>query len=524
MKLAAAGADLDECWMSFQEYFERLKTAESWGKPMAALLGALDAQRDLGAAAIGGKDSMSGSFEDIHVPPTLISFAAAKGEVKNIASPEFKHVGSYVYRVSVKKDENGRFKGTACRKLSVIVDRFIKNGAITAAYVPERNGAAEALIKMTMGNGIGVKLFTDDIFKPEFGSFMIECPLSFGIEDEDIETELIGVTLDKPVIKLEELPVKHPDTEPVPLERIMAAYDSTLEPIFPVSCDNGPMLEVECSDKPYVKPFGVKTAHPKAVVPVFPGTNCEYETLRAFREAGFTADAVVIRTGSEAALRDSISDFVRAADSSEVLFIPGGFSNGDEPDGSGKFIAAFLTSPACRAAVEALLSRGGLMGGICNGFQALLRTGLLPYGRFTEPSSEMPALTHNVIGRHQSRIVRVRVETSASPWLRNVRAGEIYCVPISHGEGRFVAPEPVIRSLAENGQVITRYVDQNGWPTMDILHNPNGSYAAIEGVCSPDGRIFGKMGHAERIGEGLYRNVPGCYDMRLFNSAFEFFN
>jgi phosphoribosylformylglycinamidine synthase len=522
-KLAAAGADLDECWMSFQEYFERLKSASSWGKPMAALLGALDAQVDLGTAAIGGKDSMSGSFEDIHVPPTLISFAAAKGNVKNVISPEFKHAGSCVYRVTAQKDENGHVNGRAYRKLSFIISQFIKHGAVTAAYVPGRFGTAEALIKMAMGNGIGIKLFTDDIFKPEYGAFVIECPAQTGIHDPEIEMEFIGVTIDKPVIKLAEIAVKHPDTEPVPLADILAPYEEKLDQIFPAAAKAGEMLEVECADKPYVKPFGVSTASPRAVIPVFPGTNCEYETERRFNEAGFDTKVVVVRTGSGKALAESIDDFTREVASSQVIFIPGGFSNGDEPDGSGKFIAAFLKNAECRKAVEDMLSRGGLMGGICNGFQALLRTGLLPYGKFVQPSAEMPSLTHNVIARHMSRIVRVRVESSASPWLRNVRRGEIYSVPISHGEGRFVAPENVIRELAASGLVITRYVDDKGLPTMEMPFNPNGSYAAIEGVMSPDGRIFGKMGHAERIGSGLYRNVPGVYDMRLFESAYDFF-
>jgi phosphoribosylformylglycinamidine synthase len=515
-KLAAAGADLDECWMSFQEYFERLKSNESWGKPLSALLGALDAQRDLGVAAIGGKDSMSGSFEDIHVPPTLISFAAAVGEAKKIASPEFKHAGSNVIRFSVKKDENGRVDGVKYRELCIAVNDLIKRGVICSAYVPERFGAAEALIKMCMGNGLGIELETDDIFRSEFGSFIVESRHGLSLESEDFEKELLGVTVGKPVIIF--------GGECIKLKDVRKAYDETLEGVFPVNCDNGEMIELDCQDRHYVKPFGVQTARPSAVIPVFPGTNCEFETLRRFREAGFEADTVIIRTGSEAALRDSISDFVKRVDSSEVLFIPGGFSNGDEPDGSGKFIAAFLGSEECRVSVEKMLARGGLAGGICNGFQALLRTGLLPYGRFMEPAADMPALTHNVIGRHQSRIVRVRVETNDSPWLRCVRSGEIYCVPISHGEGRFVAPEDVLKDLAANGQIITRYVDSEGEPTMDALYNPNGSYGAIEGVCSPDGRIFGKMGHAERIGEGLYKNVPGCYDMGLFRSAYRFFN
>ena len=517
-KLAAAGADLDECWMSFQEYFEKLKTEEAWGKPMAALLGALDAQVDFGTAAIGGKDSMSGSFESIHVPPTLISFAAATGSVKNVISPEFKHSGSRIYRCSVK-NENGRPRGTELRGLCEAVNAAVKSGAVSAAYVPGRAGAAEAMIKMAIGNGIGARLFTREIFKPEFGSFICEAQdeLELGA---GFECELMGITLDKPEIRFEE----EGKEQAVLLSEIINAYDSVLESVFPARCDNGPMIELACADNRYVKPFGVKTAHPKAVIPVFPGTNCEYETQRQFREAGFEAQTVVVRTGSDKALRDSIGDFTAALDSAETLFIPGGFSNGDEPDGSGKFIAAFLRNESCRRSVEAMLARGGLIGGICNGFQALLRTGLLPYGKFVEPSAEMPALTHNVIGRHMSRIVKVIVETNSSPWLRNVRRGEVYCVPISHGEGRFVAPEAVLKELASSGRIITRYVDNAGRPTMDIEFNPNGSFGAIEGVCSPDGRIFGKMGHSERIGSGLYKNVPGCYDMKLFASAYDFFN
>ena len=511
-KLAAAGADMGECWLSFQEYFERLRSASAWGRPLSALLGALDAQIDMGAAAIGGKDSMSGSFENISVPPTLISFAAAVGSAKNVISPEFKAAGHDIIRLRPEKRGNGLPEPGSVKRIFAAVSEGIRSGDILSAYVPERFGAAEAVLKMAMGNGVGAELYTDDIFDPECGAFVIEARPGFETEG----AELIGVTLDKPVIVLGGVQKA--------ISALLESYDTRLESIFPTRCDNGEMLEVSCADKPYVKPFGVKTAHPKAVIPVFPGTNCEYETERRFRAAGFDTELVIVRTGSTASLTDSIRCFKNALDGAETLFIPGGFSNGDEPDGSGKFIAAFLRSADCAASVEKLLSRGGLIGGICNGFQALLRTGLLPFGRIVEPTADMPALTHNVISRHMSRIVRVRVETSASPWLRNVRAGEIYNVPISHGEGRFVAPEGVIRQLAESGQIITRYVDHSGEPSMDQSFNPNGSYAAIEGVCSPDGRIFGKMGHAERIGDRLYKNVAGVYDMRLFESAFDFFN
>ena len=514
-KLAASGADLDECWFSFQEYFERMKSESSWGKPLSALLGALDAQIDLGAAAIGGKDSMSGSFEDIHVPPTLLSFAVAAGSVRNIISPEFKHAGSRVIRLGVKRDANGLPDHRRFRELCLLVNNAVKEGQIFSAFVPGRCGAAEAILKMSFGNGVGVKLDTDDIFRPEFCSFILECSEDFPTAPDCFEQELLGRTAADPVISFGDCAFD--------LGELVSDYEDRLEGIFPVKAEAGTMLDIECADPRYVKPFGIKTAKPKAVIPVFPGTNCEFETERRLVRAGFDTKQVVVRTGSVGALRDSIRDFTEALDASELLFLPGGFSNGDEPDGSGKFIAAFLGNPECRKSVEAMLSRGGLAGGICNGFQALLRTGLLPYGKFVEPFAEMPTLTHNTIGRHISRIVRVRVETSASPWLRNVRRGEIYSVPVSHGEGRFCAPEAVIRELAEKGRIITRYVDANGVPSMDASANPNGSYAAIEGIMSPDGRIFGKMGHAERIGEGLYKNVGGVYDMRLFESAYEFF-
>ena len=515
-KLAAAGADLSECWLSFQEYFERMKTASSWGKPLSALLGALDAQVDFGAAAIGGKDSMSGTFENINVPPTLISFAVAAGDARDVISPEFKYSGSKVYRLLVKRGPDGRIDGRQFRVLCMVINNAVRDGHISAAYVPGRHGAAEAIIRMAMGNGIGVKLRTDDLFRPEYCSFIVESAGGFSTSSNYIDQELIGETTSKPVISF--------GGESAELSEIIEAYEKPLSGIYPVSVPGGELLQVECADKRYVKPFGVKTAAPKAVIPVFPGTNCEFETERRLEKAGFDTRFVIIRTGSDASLKDSISDFTKAIDESELMFIPGGFSNGDEPDGSGKFIAAFLRNPECAASVEAMLARGGLAGGICNGFQALLRTGLLPYGKFTDLGKDMPTLTHNTIGRHISRIVRVMVETSASPWLRNVRRGEIYCVPVSHGEGRFCAPKEVIAALAENGQIITRYVDPSGVPSMDMEVNPNGSYAAIEGIMSPDGRIFGKMGHAERIGAGLYRNVHGVYDMRLFESAFDFFN
>ncbi|MCR5610391.1 MAG: phosphoribosylformylglycinamidine synthase [Clostridiales bacterium] len=526
MKLAAAGADMDECWFSFQEYFERMKDESSWGKPLSALLGALDAQTDLKTAAIGGKDSMSGSFEDIHVPPTLISFAAATGRLENVISPEFKAAGHLVYRVTAPKKANGLPNGRFVKELSKLVSDAIKKGVVVSAYVPGRFGTAEAAVKMAMGNGVGVKLFTDRIYRPEFGTFVLECT-----EEPDFgffETEKIGETLSNPVITVSlsdpGYPAREPREESVRLSSVLEDYEARLDGVFPVSADGGEMLNVECADKPYAKPFGVKTAHPAAVIPVFPGTNCEYETERAFLEAGFDTRIVIVRTGSDADLGASVAEFAGAIDRSELMFIPGGFSNGDEPDGSGKFIAAFLNNPEVRRSVEAMLARGGLAGGICNGFQALLRTGLLPYGEFRAISSEMPTLTHNLIGRHISRIVRVRVETNASPWLRNVRRGEVYCVPVSHGEGRFAADPEVIRALAANGRIITRYVDAKGEPSMDMSVNPNGSVAAIEGIMSPDGRVFGKMGHSERIGRGLYKNVGGVYDMGLFRSAYDFFN
>jgi len=521
LKLIAAGSDRDKIWLSFQEYFERPgQDPKAWGKPAAALLGALDAQIDLSCAAIGGKDSMSGSFENIHVPPTLISFAAGVGEISHIVSPEFKQAGHKAALLRAKRIENSLPEPSSLNALLSFVESGIKAGEILSCHVPGRGGAAESLLLMSLGNNIGIQLACDEneLFNVECGSVVVELAGSIpgSCEFEVIE---LGETLNDVIT--------FGNGEQMSIADIMSPYFEGLTSVFPTEAESdancGP--EIIKPEKQLVnKHIGIILhTPPMAVIPVFPGTNCEYETERAFRGAGFGTAVTVIRTGSEAALAASIDEFRKAVEAAEVLFIPGGFSNSDEPDGSGKFIASFLRNDDCRRAVEGLLAREGLIGGICNGFQALVRTGLLPYGRFTEPSADMPVLAPNTIGRHQSQIVKVRVEQNVSPWLSMCRAGEVYRVPISHGEGRFAADEALLAELAASGQIITRYVDDDGQPSMSCKYNPNGSKWAVEGVCSPDGRIFGKMGHAERIGSGLYKNVPGRYDMRLFEAARRYF-
>lgn len=530
-RLAAVGADLGMCHLSFQEYFGRLgRDPRRWGKPVAALLGALSAQLDLGVASIGGKDSMSGSFEDLDVPPTLVSFAVATADARRVVSPEFKRPGSRVvllrprYRGALPEPES-------MRGLLERVGGLIRSGAVRAAFTPTFGGAAAAVLKMALGNGLGFAfgdgVSLSELFGADCGSFVLE--LEDGAE--------LGGGLDRVELgRTRELPELSWRGERVGLDLLESVYEEVLEGVYPTRCPSKPACGGGIPDCGIAAPepsrplprVPVGTARPGFLVPVFPGTNCEYETARAVERAGGRAEVTLVNTLSPKAMRASTERFAERLRASQALLIPGGFSNGDEPDGSGKFIAIFLRSPAVRGAVEALLKeRGGLICGICNGFQALIRTGLLPYGRIMEPEGlarpggEAPTLTLNAIGRHQSRMVRVRVLSNRSPWLGRVRVGDVYTVPISHGEGRFVcSPEPLKR-LAESGQVATQYVDPEGRPTMDIRHNPNGSDWAVEGLLSPDGRVFGRMGHAERVGPYLYRNVEGVYDMGMFESAVE---
>ncbi len=520
-KLIAAGAGREAIYLSFQEYFEKLeKDSERWGKPAAALLGALKAQMGLGAAAIGGKDSMSGSFEDIHVPPTLVSFAVTTEEAENILSPEFKKAGHEIYLLEPETEGDGLPTAESLLKNFDIIKDLNDKGIICSVYTPGPGGIGEAVMKMSLGNKVGVA-FTDEldvqrIFRCKYGSFIIEAAK----EMPEIEgLRLIGRTTDEPAISY--------GGEAIELEELEKIYEGTLEGVYPmnIESDKSQILRITCDRKDgAAKGPVVKTARPRVIIPAFPGTNCEYDSARAFERAGAEAQIMVIRNLTAEDIDRSVEEFAKAMDQAQMFFIPGGFSGGDEPDGSGKFITAFFRNPAVKESVERLLDeRGGLAAGICNGFQALIKLGLIPFGKIVDTDENCPTLTFNEIGRHQSKMVRIRVASNLSPWLANTRPGDIFTVPVSHGEGRLIAPDAVLSELADKGQVATQYVDFQGNPTRDIKYNPNGSMLAIEGMTSPDGRVFGKMGHAERTGKYLYKNVPGEYDMKMFESAVEYF-
>ncbi len=511
-KLIAQGAAFEDVYLTFQEYFCRPGSdPERWGQPLAALLGALKAQRELGIAAIGGKDSMSGSFEDLDVPPTLVSFAVTMGKESDVVSGEFKAPGHKVIWLK-PETKNGLPDAESLKKLYQRVTALLRSGEAVAAWTPTCGGPAEAVFKMCVGNGVGFKFSSavemDAIFAPCYGSFLLE------MTGETAEN-VLGVTTASGEIEYKD--------ESPELSTLLAAWEGRLEKVYPTRAgEDVPAPEYSFMAITRVTPKA-SVAKPRVLIPVFPGTNCEYDTARRFEEAGAEAEIFVIRNQSSAAIAESVEAFAKRVEDSQILFIPGGFSGGDEPDGSGKFITAFFRAGKVKDAVTDLLERrDGLMGGICNGFQALIKLGLVPYGRILDTDETCPTLTYNTIGRHQSRLVRIKVASNKSPWLAAAEPGQIFTVPISHGEGKFLASAQTVAQMAEKGQIATQYVDFAGRPTMDIAHNPNGSVAAIEGITSPDGRVFGKMGHSERVG-GLYKNVPGEYDMKLFTSAVRYF-
>ena len=515
-KLIASGAKFEDVYLTFQEYFEKPgKDAKRWGKPMAALLGAFKAQMDYEIAAIGGKDSMSGSFENIDVPPTLVSFAVTTGKNDEVVSPEFKKAGNKVVWIKPEYDENGLPVASSVKAVYETVYGLVKDKKALSVYTPTYGGVAEGIMKMAFGNSIGFdfdnSITVPEIFGYSYGSFIIE------LSDNTEVGTVLGYTTDKNEITL--------GGEKVSLNNLLDIYENKLEPIYSCNIKQGteniPAFN-SVADKVYNA--SVKTAKPKVLIPVFPGTNCEYDTAKALQRAGAEPDIMVIKNLTAAGISESVEEFAEKIKQSQIIFIPGGFSGGDEPDGSGKFITAFFRNGKIKEQVNELLkNRDGLMCGICNGFQAIIKLGLVSHGEIIDADKDCPTLTFNTIGRHQSRIVRTRVASNKSPWLMNVQPGEIYSVPISHGEGRFIAPEAVINRLAQNGQIITQYVDLAGNPTADIRFNPNNSDCAIEGIVSPDGRVLGKMGHTERYANGLYKNVDGNYDMGLFESAVKYF-
>ena len=514
-KLVAHGADFKDVYLSFQEYFEKLgQDPKKWGKPFSALLGALEAQLDLGVGAIGGKDSMSGTFEDLHVPPTLVSFAVTTDHIDNIISPEFKEAGNKVYLLKPEVDERGLPTGDSLKKLFDKVTALMRKGVVKACYTPTYGGVAEGILKMMMGNGIGFKfadgISMEELFGYNYGAFVIEAT-------EEVDGVLVGETAP-------EYEVSYAG-ETLCMEEICKIYEDKLESVYPCNIETEgekpENLSFEADKKFSAK---VKVDTPKVLIPVFPGTNCEYDTAKAFERAGAETEIFVINNLTSADVAKSIADFAAKVRESQIIFIPGGFSGGDEPDGSGKFITAFFRNAEVKDAVNELLQeRDGLMAGICNGFQAIIKLGLVPYGKIVDTDEDCATLTYNKISRHQSKLVRTRIASNNSPWLANTKVGDIYTVPISHGEGRFIAPLALREELAAKGQIITQYVDLEGNATNDIQFNPNGSDWAIEGIISPDGRVLGKMGHSERIGDGLYQNVIGEFDMKMFEAAVNYF-
>ncbi len=515
-KLIATGASFEDVYLTFQEYFESpRKDAKRWGKPLAALLGAFKAQLELGIGSIGGKDSMCGSFEDIDVPPTLVSFAVTTGKTSDVISPEFKKAGNKVQLLAPIYDENGLPKTDSLLKTFDAVNKAVRSGKAKAVYTLGLGGIGEAVMKMAFGNSLGFK-FCDNmsvsaIFGYHYGAFLIET-------EEEIENAVtIGTVTENAVITLK--------NDEVSLDELLRIYENKLESVYSCNIQNNEKTQENFEFKATSYPApAIKVAKPKVLIPAFPGTNCEFDSAKAVRDAGAEPKILVINNLSADGISRSVESFANELKSSQMIFIPGGFSGGDEPDGSGKFITAFFRNNEIKDGVTDLLeNRDGLMCGICNGFQALIKLGLVPYGKIIDTDETCPTLTFNTIARHQSRIVRTRIASNKSPWLKNTNVGDIYSVPISHGEGRFIADEALIKELAKNGQIATQYVDLNGNATNDIHFNPNDSMYAIEGITSPDGRVFGKMGHSERIGAGLYKNVPGEYDIKMFRSAVEYF-
>ena len=539
-KIAAMGGDYKKVRLTFQEYFEKLlRDEEKWGKPFAALLGAYKAQMDLGLPAIGGKDSMSGSFGELNVPPTLVSFAVGLEKASRIISPEFKSIGSTLVLMKGEKLEDGTLEMEGFKNNLEKLYKLIGEEKVISAYSLKFGGVSEGITKMSLGNRIGAilnNISKEELFGFNYGSLILEVKEGVNLEDEFKGTnyKVIGSTIKDEVIKCEEY-----DFE-VSLKELEKAYEEKLEGVFKSKTEdkeecvsdlinndkdgasilNNGQMHIEEKLKSKI----TRVEKPRVVIPVFPGTNCEYDCRRAFEKEGAEVHEVIIRNLNKEALIDSINMLKKEIDKSQIIMLPGGFSAGDEPDGSAKFIATIFRNPKIKDSVMKLLNeRDGLILGICNGFQALIKLGLLPYGKIIDIEEDMATLTYNNINRHMSSIVRTKIISKKSPWFNEVSLGEVHSIPISHGEGRFVAPEALIKELVENDQIATQYVDLEGNMAMNMPYNPNGSSLAIEGITSRDGRILGKMGHSERIGENLYKNIPGEFDQKLFKSGVDYF-
>ena len=515
-KLIATGASYEDVYLTFQEYFEKpKKDSKRWGKPFSALLGAFRAQVELGIAAIGGKDSMSGSFEQLDVPPTLVSFAVTTGKTDEVITNDAKAAGHKLISICPAYGKDNLPDAESLIATFNKVTAMMRSGKVYAAYTPTFGGIAEAVYKMCIGNGLGFK-FADEyvtvqnIFEYAYGSFLLEV-------DADTQGQTVGYFTDDGKLTY--------GNESVDMADLDALYEGKLEGVFPTleKEENKTYEAFSYMAEKRVAP-ALKVAKPKVLIPVFPGTNCEFDSAKVMRDAGAEAKIFVINNLSQDGIQRSVENFAKELEDSQMVFVPGGFSGGDEPDGSGKFIMAFFRNQQIKDGVHDLLNnRDGLMCGICNGFQALIKIGLVPYGKIIDTDENCPTLTFNTIGRHQSKLVRTRIASNKSPWLANTNVGDVYTVAISHGEGRFLASDSLVKELVANGQIATQYVDLDGNPTSDIRYNPNDSTFAIEGITSPDGRVFGKMGHSERIGNGLYKNVLGKFEMGMFESAVKYF-
>ena len=519
-KQIASGVPIDTIRLTLQEFFKKLGTdPERWGEPVGALLGALYAQINLELGAIGGKDSMSGSFENLDVPPTLIAFAMGIGKASKLLTNTFEEGGyTRIYRLPVPRDAAGIPDFTKLIRMYRMITSCIASGDIQAATVVEEGGAVSAVLKACMGNMLGTTWadITPDMFAPAFGDIIVLAKNRTKLRayNADLIAKLNGTH----TMKVTQGGVS------VKMSEISKAFTSTLESVFPsVAPASGEVKNLICCAAK--KTGTTKIARPRVLIPVFPGTNCEYDTARAFERAGAVANTFIIRNQSAAEIEESAKELIKAIGESQIIAFPGGFSGGDEPDGSGKFIATTFRNPAVAEAVMKLLyERDGLALGICNGFQALIKLGLVPFGDIREQTADAPTLTFNNISRHVSTITRIRVATNKSPWLYGVHVDDIFNVPVSHGEGKFVASAEQLEKLISNGQVATQYVDLQNNATMVSPFNPNGSMMGIEGIISPDGRVLGKMGHSERRDDNLYKNVPGNYDMKIFESGVNYFS
>ena len=527
-KIAAMGGDYRKIRLTFQEYFERLGNNPSrWGKPFAALLGAYQAQSDLGLPAIGGKDSMSGSFGQLDVPPTLVSFAVAVEKASKIVSNELKKVGSKLVLLMAEKNDDYTLNVETFKNNLEALYKLTSNKKVLSASTVRFGGIAETLSKISFGNKIGIKfngLSKEELFGLNYGSVIVEVATDEDLNKafEGCSYKVIGETIEKPVIISEEYDFTFN------IDDLISIYEKKLSTVFKIETEKSQesVPEIKVEEKKIILPSSpsIKTAKPRVIIPVFPGTNCEYDCNRAFTKAGAETTELVFKNYSKSALLESIEALEKQIRESQIIMIPGGFSAGDEPDGSGKFIATIFRNERIKDAVNDLLkNRDGLVLGICNGFQALIKLGLVPYGEIVDIEENMATLTYNNINRHMSSIIRTKITSNKSPWFSEVNVGDIHNVAISHGEGRFIANEELLRQLIANDQIATQYVDLEGHVSLDMPFNPNGSVLGVEGITSPDGRVLGKMGHSERIGEDLYVNVPGNFDQKIFESGVKYF-